>query len=107
LRLNSAIFGIHILLAAHAMLFAPEADPDEEAISPFASSKAAVEQEEHQWEMVRIPETPGTTGGLKSPMSPMNPMTPRTRAFNVLEGGGDLPLREKYTPQVYSGIYGR
>ena len=82
------------------MLFAPEVDPDEEAMSPFASAKTAEVQEEQQWEMVRIPETPGTTGGLKSPMTPM---TPRTKAFNVLDGGRDLPLRTKFTPQVYSG----
>ena len=79
------------------MLFAPEVDPDEEAMSPFAGTKIP-EEEERQWEMVRIPETPGTTGGLKSPM------TPRTKAFNTLEGGGDLPLREKFGPQVYSGV---
>ncbi len=82
------------------MLFAPEVDPDEEAMSPFAGSKIP-EEEERQWEMVRIPDTPGTTGGLKSPMTPM---TPRTKAFNVLEGGGGLPLREKLGPQVYSGV---
>jgi hypothetical protein len=68
-------------------------------MSPFAASKAQEEPEEHQWEMVRIPETPGTTGGLKSPI------TPRTKAFNVLEGGRDLPLREKFAPQVYSGFH--
>jgi hypothetical protein len=95
---DRVLFGIHILLAAQAMLFAPEADPEEEAMSPFASAKTLEEQEERQWEMVRIPDTPGTTGGLKSPM------TPRTKAFNVLDGGGDLPLREKFAPQVYTGI---
>ena len=89
------------MLAGQAMLFAPEVDPDEEAMSPFASAKTAELQEEQQWEMVRIPETPGTTGGLKSPM------TPRTKAFNVLDGGSDLPLRDKFTPQVYSGFQKR
>lgn len=98
IEIDSILFGIHILLAAHSMVFAPEFDPDEDAMSPFASTKIP-EEEERQWEMVRIPDTPGTTGGLKSPM------TPRTKAFNVLEGGGDLPLREKYTPQVYSGFH--
>jgi len=48
---------------------------------------------EQQWEMMRIPDTPGTTGGLKSPV----PVTPRTRAFNSLEGGG-LPFREHFPP---------
>jgi len=80
------------------MIFAPEFDPDEDAI--FAGNKVP-EEEERQWEMVRIPDTPGTTGGMKSPM------TPRTKAFNVLEGGGDLPLREKYAPQVYSAFHNR
>lgn len=78
------------------MLCAPEADPEENLISPIGSGKEP--EEERQWEMVRIPETPGTTGGLKSPI------TPRTRAFNDLDGEGtDLPLREKYAPFVYSG----
>jgi hypothetical protein len=79
------------------MIFAPEFDPDEEAMSPFAATKIP-EGEEHQWEMVQIPETPGTTGGMKSPI------TPRTRAFNTLEGGADLPLREKYAAQVSSAF---
>lgn len=77
------------------MLFAPEANPDDDMFSPIAGSK---EEEERQWEMVRIPDTPGTTGGLKSPM------TPRTRAFNDLQGPAtDLPLREKFAGHVYSG----
>lgn len=81
------------------MLFAPEADPDADLISPTGNGKEP--EEERQWEMVRIPETPGTTGGLKSPMSPISP---RTRAFNELDGGGtNLPLREKYAPFVYNG----
>lgn len=37
-----------------------------------------------EWEMVQIPPTPGTIGGMKSPV------TPRTRAFNELEGGGEM-----------------
>jgi hypothetical protein len=94
---HSALFAIHAIISIYAMLFAPDVDPYDDAI--FTPVK---EEDERQWEMVRIPDTPGTTGGLKSPM------TPRTRAFNELEGGPptvrtDLPLREKYAGYVYQG----
>lgn len=97
-ELDRAFFGIYSILSIHAMLFAPEYDPDEDLLSPSGGKEP---EDERQWEMVRIPDTPGTTGGLKSPI------TPRTRAFNDLEGsasqGTDLPLREKYAPLVYTG----
>jgi len=93
---------MYSILSIQAMLFAPEIDPDDELLSPGSGKEP---EEERQWEMVRIPETPGTTGGLKSPT------TPRTRAFNDLEGSAgprtDLPLREKYAPLVYSGYNAR
>jgi hypothetical protein len=64
------------------MLFAPirSSTDDERSIS---SGKVRVSDlpPEREWEMVRIPETPGTAGGMKSPM------TPRTRAYNDLDNG--------------------
>ena len=94
---DRSLFGIQAILAIQSILFAPETDPyDDNLFTPVK------DEDERQWEMVRIPDTPGTTGGLKSPM------TPRTRAFNDLDGGApgvrtDLPLREKYAGYVYQG----
>lgn len=48
------------------------------------NSPDAGEWPEREWEMVRIPDAPGTTGGMKSPLPPV---TPRTQAFNALDGG--------------------
>jgi hypothetical protein len=77
------IFVIHAFLAIYSMLFAPmhpRSDDDERSIS---SGKARLSDmpPEREWEMVRIPETPGSVGAMKSPM------TPRTKAFNDLDGG--------------------
>ncbi|KAL2052255.1 hypothetical protein ABVK25_007414 [Lepraria finkii] len=44
-------------------------------------------QNQAPWEMMMVPGTPGTTGGLKSPT------TPRTTAFNQLSGKGKAPVR--------------
>ena len=44
--------------------------------------------DERQWEMVPIPETPGTSYGGSFPLSPT---TPRTRAFNALQGDVRTP----------------
>jgi hypothetical protein len=79
------------------MLFSPpkptQSSPDPEKAgksraSTFNSEHSEAEQE---WEMVRIPDTPGTTGGLKSPM------TPRTKAFNDLDGGAAFASTSTYT----------
>jgi len=88
-----AIFAVHVILSIHSMLMPSEkkviTDDESEYNDDKGKSPATREQ---QWEMMRIPDTPGTTGGLKSPV------TPRTRAFNTLGGGGDLPLRQHFPP---------
>ncbi len=40
------------------------------------------------YDMLEMPRTPGTSGGL------MSPTTPRTKAFNTLEGHGKAPVRQ-------------
>jgi hypothetical protein len=82
-----AVFAIHLILAVYSMLFSPPYDSsdDEKSISSSTGKgRASSIPTEREWEMVRIPDTPGTVGGIKSPMFPM---TPRTKAFNDLDGG--------------------
>jgi hypothetical protein len=78
-----ALFVLHLILAIYSMLFAPphSTDDDEQSISSTGKGRASDMPTEREWEMVRIPDTPGTVGGMKSPI------TPRTRAFNDLDGG--------------------
>jgi hypothetical protein len=89
----SVIFSIHFVLAVFSIFFGPsnaEMISDEES---YTNDKGKAPAHHQQWEMMRIPDTPGTTGGLKSPA------TPRTRAFNSLGGdGGGLPFREQFPP---------
>ncbi|KAF2427350.1 hypothetical protein EJ08DRAFT_354585 [Tothia fuscella] len=117
-----ALFSVQLLVAITGMLFSPPPSPhkttsDPEKSLPFGgmfkskSSRASSSHHsgiddvpEREWEMVRIPDTPGTTGGMKSPPSSttnvdgqeerqlggerqLNPMTPRTTAFHALDGG--------------------
>ncbi|KAF2399364.1 hypothetical protein EJ06DRAFT_557217 [Trichodelitschia bisporula] len=78
-----ALFATNILFAIHSMLFAParRLDDDEESVHGKAAQAGYGElTSPQQWEMLRVPPTPGTAGGMKSPI------TPRTRAFNALAG---------------------
>lgn len=75
------IFSIHLIISIYSIFSPPPAESVEEEVI-FPSEGKSHQEVERQWEMVPIPPTPGTTGGLKSPT------TPRTRAFNNLEGGG-------------------
>jgi hypothetical protein len=71
-----------VLLALHSIAFAPpKKEIDEES---FYETKGRY-PDEPQWEMVPIPETPGTAYGGNFPQ------TPRTRAFNALDGAFNRP----------------
>lgn len=98
------------------MIFAPDPSRDEESTrSPtdrvkrwskemrhtkdlYASRRSGYMEQERQWEMVPVPDTPGM---------PKSPMTPRTTAFKALEGGGDLPLRNGgyFPPPPKKGMF--
>src|ERR1700712_1224448 len=81
LTFQSALFAIHVIIAIQALMFGPEAgNTDDEIDSVHTTSKMNTPiTPAREWEMVQIPPTPGTIGGMKSPV------TPRTRAFNELE----------------------
>ena len=82
---RSALYCVYILLSIQSMLFSPEKKEEDE--ESFTESKGKHPQEP-QWEMVPIPETPGTAYSRHFPLSPT---TPRTRAFNALEGDRPIP----------------
>lgn len=84
--MNSALFSVHVIIALQAIIFGPEpGNTDDEIDSVHTTSKMNTPiTPAREWEMVQIPPTPGTMGGMKSPV------TPRTRAFNELEGGGEM-----------------
>ena len=79
--------------------------------SKISDSESPVEERQQPWEMIQIPVTPGTTGGLKSPA------TPRTMAFNTLSGDRRMgmgkskgkgkkavpPLATQTTPKLENG----
>jgi hypothetical protein len=77
------IFSIHIFLALQTIVFGPKpgnTDDDGESSVVSTSKMNTPVTPAREWEMVKIPQTPGTIGGMKSPI------TPRTRAFRELEG---------------------
>jgi len=65
------------------MLFAPPAPDPSESDEEESYYDVKGKGPDRQWEMVPIPETPGTAYGGSFPLSPT---TPRTRAFNTLQG---------------------
>jgi hypothetical protein len=75
---------VQILFALHSIFFAPgKKSDDPEETDTYTESKGKEPMvDEQQWEMVRIPETPGAGRDF-----PLSPTTPRTRAFNTLGGG--------------------
>jgi hypothetical protein len=84
------LYCAQLLLAIFSMFFAPVPLATDSDSEKSTGKGRMTEVPEREWEMVRIPDTPGTTGGIKSPMNPMNPMnpmTPRTTAFHALGGG--------------------
>ncbi|TID20889.1 hypothetical protein E2P81_ATG05520 [Venturia nashicola] len=108
-----ALFAIQFLVALQALIFGPEpGNTDDEIDSVYTISKMNTPiTPTREWEMVQIPPTPGTMGGMKSPV------TPRTRAFNELEGGAemattggwsikrdDLPWSGRNSGGRYSGV---
>src|ERR1700712_3333236 len=96
---GSVLFAAHIFVALHSMLFAPTKKGDVEEQETYTESKGKepMVEDEQQWEMVRIPETPGTVNGMTD--FPLSPTTPRTRAFNTLGGDrGRLPSRDQHFP---------
>lgn len=86
---HSVLYSIHVILALHSILFAPEKVEDDEESYYESKGKYA---DEPQWEMVPIPETPGTSYGMSLP-----PQTPRTRAFNKLDGAFHNMRPKSYT----------
>jgi hypothetical protein len=78
-----ALYAVQFLLAVYSIIFSPLPPAKDFDSEKSAGKSRATEAPEREWEMVRIPETPGTTGGIKSPL---NPMTPRTTAFHALGG---------------------
>lgn len=79
---NSALFLLSCVIALISLY------PDK-AFRNARSTRLSDRESENQapWEMMMVPGTPGTTGGLKSPT------TPRTTAFNQLSGKGKAPVR--------------
>src|ERR1700759_5571103 len=90
-RINSAIFGTHVFMSIHAMLFAPETKEEDQESLMESKGKG---RQEPLWEMVPIPETP------KTPYHnmPMSPMTPRTKAFQSLQGVGPSTHQYAFPP---------
>jgi len=89
------LFSIHVILAIHSMLFAPQPGTKDVESEKYIEKKGKEPAAEQQWEMVPVPETPGL-GVVRGPLSPT---TPRTRAFNALDGGASgLPFREHFPP---------
>ncbi|KAK7728525.1 hypothetical protein SLS57_002413 [Botryosphaeria dothidea] len=58
-----------------------------------------VDWSKQQWEMQNYPHPPISPvhagSSNSSPPPPMHPVTPRTKAYNSLNGSGDLPLRQE------------
>lgn len=71
------VFAAHVILSIHSILFSPPKKvifDDDSDVYNDEKGKAPISQRQ-QWEMMRIPDTPASVGGLKSPM------TPGTRAY--------------------------
>lgn len=79
---SSTLFTIYLIVTAITLY------PDKSFRSHRSSKISHREDGFQPYDMLEMPRTPGTAGGMKSPA------TPRTNAFNTLEGHGKPPVRQ-------------
>lgn len=77
-----------ILFFAHLVITFISLYPNKSFRSARSSKYSDKEGAYQPYDMLEMPQTPGTTGGLKSPT------TPRTTAFNTLSSKGKQPVRQ-------------